>query len=140
MKKYVLFAAIVALSACGSKPEATETSATANDTTAAPVELASADAAPAAFGQCATCHSVDKGGANGIGPNLHGVIGRKAGSAEGFSYSPATKDWGQSWTEANLDKFITNPRALIAGNKMSYAGQSDPAKRKEIIDWLKKNS
>lgn len=140
MKKIILVAALVALSACGSKPEANETSEPVIETTTAPSEVAAADAAPAAFAQCATCHSVAKDGPNGVGPNLHGVVGRKAGSVTGFNYSAATKDWGQNWTEPNLDKFITNPRAMIAGNRMSYAGQADAAKRKDIIDWLKKNS
>lgn len=136
MRFMILGVAALALSACGSKPEAPEEAAPS-----APVETAAVDpnAPPASFGQCATCHSVDKGGSNGIGPNLHGIVGKKAGQAAGFNYSPAMKDWGQTWTDANLDKYIENPRAFIAGNRMSFAGQKDATKRKEIVDWLKKN-
>jgi cytochrome c len=134
-----ILATFVLLSACGSKPSETAETVAPTETPSV-TEVAAADAAPASFGQCATCHSVAKGGAQGIGPNLHGIIGKKAASVAGFNYSSAMKDWGQNWTETSLDKYIENPRAFIAGTRMSYGGQRDAAKRKEMIDWLKKNS
>jgi cytochrome c len=136
MKKIALLGGLFLLSACGSKTS-TDASAPASGMT---TEIASADVAPAAFGQCSMCHKVEKDGGNGVGPNLHGVVGRKAGQVVGFSYSEAMKASGVVWDEAALDKYLENPRGFVAGTKMSYGGQSDPVKRKEIIAWLKKHS
>lgn len=100
------------------------------------VAAADGPAKPAAFGQCAACHSVEPG-ANGIGPSLAGVVGRKAGSLPGFVYSAAMKADGKVWDEATLDAFLTSPAKAIPGTKMTFAGQGDPAKRKAVIDYLK---
>ena len=101
-------------------------------------EPAAADvhAKPAAFGQCAACHSV-VAGQNGVGPSLAGVFGRKAGSVPGFTYSAAMKGSGKVWDETTLDTFLTSPMAAVPGTHMTYIGQSDPAKRKAVIDYLK---
>jgi cytochrome c len=139
MKTVFAISTLALLAACSSGSKTSETTSQESPNTTTEVAAAT-DAAPAAFGQCAVCHKIDKDAGNGLGPNLHGVVGRKAASVAGFAYSPGMKDWGQTWTEANLDKYITNPRALVAGTKMSFAGQSDAAKRAEIIAWLKKNS
>jgi cytochrome c len=88
---------------------------------------------------CRTCHSW-KQGDNRLGPSLHGVIGRKAGSAEGFNYSGAMKSSGITWDEASLDKFIANPEAAVPNNNMKpFTGVGDAATRKKIIDFLKSN-
>jgi cytochrome c len=92
---------------------------------------------PAAFAQCAICHKVDQSGTHGIGPNLYGVSGEKAGSAAGYVFSPALKAWGATLNDANLDAFIEKPHATVPGTKMAYVGLKDAAKRKAIIDWLK---
>lgn len=130
-----LISACLLVSACGSKPEAGEEAATSEST-----QTASADTAPASFAQCGVCHTVTKDGASGVGPNLHAIIGKKSAHIPGFNYSSAMKEANLVWDEATLDKYIESPRGLVAGTRMSYAGQSDPAKRKEIIAWLKKNS
>jgi cytochrome c len=132
-----LIGAALLLSACGSKPKElaeAEPSATPGAVTAA------ISTAPASFAMCSTCHSVTKDGSAGVGPNLYAIIGKKAGGAPGFNYSTALKESGLIWDEATLEKFVESPRGVIAGTRMSYGGQRDPAKRKEIIDWLKKNS
>lgn len=86
---------------------------------------------------CRTCHSW-KAGDNRLGPNLNGIVGRKSGSAEGYSYSPTMKSAGMTWDEASLDKFITNPDSVVPDNKMKpYTGVSDAAVRKSIIEFLK---
>lgn len=103
---------------------------------ASPVAVAAAGP-PAAFARCATCHTVDKGGENRLGPNLWGTYGKSAGVHAGFAYSDALKTSGLAWNDANLDKWLENPRALIPGNRMSFPGLKDAAKRKEIIDYLK---
>lgn len=139
MKKIILLSVLALLSACGSKP--TEDAATPEPEVAATDTPAVADptAPPAAFAQCATCHQVKKDGAHGVGPNLYGVYGTKAGEIATFNFSPAMKASGLTWDDATLDTYITNPRAMVPGTKMSFAGQTDAAKRVEIIAWLKKN-
>ncbi|WP_417620723.1 c-type cytochrome [Parasphingorhabdus sp.] len=106
---------------------------------AAKAEPAVAAAPPAAFAQCAVCHSVKASGASGIGPNLHGVYGGKAGTRSGYSYSPAMVDSGIQWTRAKLDSYLADPKGLVPGTRMVVPGVADAAKRKDIIDYLEAN-
>lgn len=92
-------------------------------------------AAPAAFTQCASCHSVEPG-RNLLGPSLHGVTGRKAGTLAGFSYSPAMAASGLTWDAATLDTFIAAPQSVAPGTRMSYAGMADAAQRKTVVEYL----
>ena len=86
---------------------------------------------------CRTCHSF-KAGDNRLGPTLHGIVGRKAGSVEGFAFSPSMKSSGITWDEANLDKFIANPEAVVSGNGMKpFGGIADAGERTKIINYLK---
>lgn len=101
----------------------------------APAKVAEA-APPAAFGRCAVCHTANKGGEDKLGPNLYGTYGAKAGQG-GFAYSDALKGSGLTWDEATLHSWLENPRALVPGNRMSFPGLKDAAKRQEIIDYLK---
>lgn len=82
--------------------------------------------------RCAMCH-LPAGG--GQGPSLKGVVGRRAGSAPGFAYTPAVKASGLTWTAANLDRFLTNPGALIPGTAM-VVRINDAAQRAALIDYL----
>lgn len=107
--------------------------------------LALADVARAEDGEqlynnnCRTCHSW-KAGDNRLGPNLQGIIGRKAGAADGFAYSDSMKNAGITWDEATLDKFIASPDSVVANNNMKpFNGISDAATRKSIVDFLKSN-
>lgn len=155
--------AILALSACSkekSTTDATTTAATApaaNDVAAA----APAAAAPAAdntdtvdgtkyasltgdaakgevaFVTCKTCHAVEAG-VNKIGPSLHGILGRTAGTVAGFNYTPANKNSGITWSEAKLFQYLENPQRIVPGTKMAFAGfPTDPQKRADIIAYLK---
>ena len=84
---------------------------------------------------CRTCHSV-KEGDNRLGPNLHSVIGREAGS-EDYPYSAALAGWARVWDAETLDRFIADPEAVIPGNKMKpYTGMSDAGTRADIIAYL----
>jgi cytochrome c len=87
---------------------------------------------------CGTCHANTKNAGPRQGPNLWKVVGRKAGTQKGFKYSPAFKAGSAdiTWEEASIDRWITNPQAMIPGVVMMYK-QADPDKRKVIIDYLK---
>jgi len=89
------------------------------------------------FAPCKVCHSINKGGKNGLGPALNGVVGRKAGSVAAFNYSPAMKAYGKTWTPALLDAYLANPRAVVPGNRMTYPGLKDATKRAALIQWIK---
>lgn len=89
-----------------------------------------------AFGVCQTCHTVVKGGPNGLGPNLFGVGGRKAASLQGFYYSVALKNSKITWTDDKLKAWIMGPYKLVPGNRMAFAGISDPAKADDVVAYL----
>ncbi len=85
--------------------------------------------------QCAICHAVVQG-KNMIGPSLFGIVGRKAGTVPNFRYSAANRDSGITWDEAQLDPYLTNPKAVIPGTIMVYVGQKDPQQRANLIAYL----
>lgn len=104
--------------------------------------LAAAD--PAAgekiFAKCTACHTINSGGANGIGPNLWGVMGKPVGKhAAGFAYSADLSGHGGNWDYANMDAWLKSPKAFAAGTKMSFAGLSKPEDRANIMAYLKAN-
>jgi cytochrome c len=88
------------------------------------------------FGRCEMCHANTKGAPNKIGPNLFGVVGRKAGTYPGFSYSAALKNSGIVWTDAKLDTWITSPAAMVPGTSMAFSGISNAGQRADIIAYL----
>ena len=92
------------------------------------------------FAMCASCHTITPGGPNMTGPNLHGVVGRKAGAAANYNYSDAVKAAGFTWDAAHLDKWLTDPRADLPGTKMSFVGLKDAKDRRDVIAYLMVNS
>ncbi|MBY6129705.1 c-type cytochrome [Qipengyuania aquimaris] len=101
--------------------------------------LASADAAAGerVFAKCTACHTIDQGGANGIGPNLYGVMGAAIGGhAAGFAYSSALSGHGGEWSWENMDAWLTSPRAFANGTKMSFAGLSKPEDRANLMEFM----
>ncbi len=158
----------LALAACSSEP-ADETGedaapATAEAPAAAPAAPAAAPAATAVaadntdtlkgeklasftgdaaqgatdFLTCKTCHAIEEG-VNKIGPSLHNVVGRKAGSVAGYSYTPANANSGITWTPEKLFQYLEGPQRIIPGTKMAYAGMADPQKRANVIAYLAAN-
>ena len=88
------------------------------------------------FARCAICHKVTKDGGNGLGPNLFGVGGRKAGTAAGFAYSTAMKNSGIIWTEEKLEAYIADPKGTVPGNKMAFAGLSGHGQADDVAAYL----
>lgn len=88
------------------------------------------------FFVCRACHQIGPGAKIAVGPVLNGVVGRKAGTYPGFDYSPANKDSGIVWTPEELDKYLTNPQAVVPHTKMIFPGLKDEQKRKDVIAYL----
>jgi cytochrome c len=97
---------------------------------------ADAEAGKATFKSlCSTCHSA-VAGKNVVGPSLFGIVGRKSGQIEGFHYSAANKSANLTWDEATLDKYLTNPKGVVPGTTMTFAGVRDDTKRADLIAYL----
>jgi cytochrome c len=89
------------------------------------------------FAKCKVCHQVGENAKNGVGPVLNGILGRKAGSIEGYNYTPANKNSGLTWDEATLQEYLKNPRAKIPGTKMVFPGLPNAADIDNLIAYLK---
>ena len=99
--------------------------------------LAKADMAKGekSFAKCASCHTIDQGGAAGLGPNLYGTLGANLGS-HSFAYSDALKGKGGKWDWTSMNAWLTSPSAFAPGTKMSFAGLSDPQERANLMVYL----
>ncbi|MCB1563184.1 MAG: cytochrome c family protein [Alphaproteobacteria bacterium] len=86
---------------------------------------------------CAACHSFDNGGANKVGPNLWGVVGRPKGAHSGFAYSDGMHAKGGDWGYEDLNQFLWKPKKFIDGTKMNYVGLKKPEDRAALIAWLR---
>ena len=98
---------------------------------------------PGFFKSCRACHQVGDGAKNGIGPSLNGILGRKAGTINGFNYSDVNKQAGEKglvWTEEKMLDYLKDPAAFMPGNKMTFAGVKDEADRRDLVAYLKQFS
>ena len=141
--------ALAALASCGQQQAAstaqTETAAAAPapeppsfdvSKLEAPYNTADAAAGERVFMKCRACHAAGPGAPNMVGPSLHGLFGRKAGTHEGFVYSDAMAKAGFDWTPAKLNEYITDPRGTVPGNRMAFIGVKDPTDRQNLIAYL----
>ena len=91
------------------------------------------------FRRCAVCHKLEEGATSAAGPSLHGVIGRTAGTEEGFDYSPAMVEAGANglvWTDETLFEYLANPKAMVKGTKMVFAGLKSEDDRHAVIAYI----
>ena len=86
------------------------------------------------YHKCQGCHSIDR---NRVGPKHIGLFGRQAGSLPDFDYSEAMRNSGIVWNEQTLDSFLADPRGVVPGTKMTYAGVKNPQDRADLIAYLK---
>lgn len=106
-----------------------------------PIEVllakASVEKGMATAKQCQACHTFEKGGPNRVGPNLWGIVERARATMAGFNYSAAIKAKGGKWTFDELNKFLANPRSVIPGTSMTFAGLTRDQQRADVIDYLR---
>ena len=103
---------------------------------ASQAQAADAKKGAAVFQRCAICHSNTKGAGAKIGPNLFGVVGRKAGTMPDFPYSAAMKGAGFVWTPEKLQAYIQHPQQVVPGNRMAFAGVSSKADDADLVAYL----
>ncbi len=102
---------------------------------ASPAVAADAANGEKVFRQCQACHVVDKE-QNKVGPHLVGIIGRPAGAAQGFKYSPAMANSGITWTADTIAAYLADPRGYVNGNRMAFAGLKKPEDIADVIAYL----
>lgn len=136
----VVLAGALLLAGCGKAEQAETPTDVATTTEPAPTVAPTAAMGEQVFKRCVACHTITKDGANGIGPNLHGVVGRAVASHAGFSYSSALQAKGGHWDAAHLDHFLESPMKYAPGTRMAFAGVIDAADRKALILYLESQS
>ena len=105
----------------------------------ASVEAADLNKGKKVFNKCKACHALEAGKKK-VGPSLHGVFGRTAGSVDGFKYSKAMADSGIVWDETTIAEYLRQPRKYIPGNKMAFAGLKKQADIDNLMAYLKENT
>jgi cytochrome c len=104
---------------------------------AMPVHAADLAAGQKMFARCRICHAIAAGAPSTVGPNLHGLFGRKAGSLPGFDYSAAMKASGVTWNADTLSEYLRDPRGFIPGSRMAFPGIEQDAELADLIAYLK---
>lgn len=136
----VLLAGALMLAGCGTRDKPAGDTPEGSATAPQPAIEPTSAMGEQIFRRCVACHTIDPGGSNGIGPNLHGVVGRAVASHAGFAYSSAMKAKGGTWDTASLDAYLEAPMKNVPGTRMAFAGVYDPTDRKALILYLETQS
>lgn len=126
--------------AADAPPAAAATAPAAAAPAATPAGAGDAEAGQRVFAQCRACHTINDGGRNGVGPNLWNTYGRPAGAREGFRYSANLQELargGLTWDEANLRRYLTNPKDLVPNGSMSFVGIRNPEQLTNLVAFLR---
>jgi cytochrome c len=107
---------------------------------AASAHSADIDAGKVVFNRCKICHTLEAGERHTLGPNLHGIYGRKAATIEGFQYSDALKDSGITWDDETLARYLHDPKEAIPGNRMAFPGVKDEQQMADLLAYLKEST
>jgi cytochrome c len=105
--------------------------------TAGPAAAADIAAGAKIFQKCKLCHTTEAGGRTTLGPNLHDMFGRRAGSAPGYNYSEAMKNSGIVWTDEALSHYLRDPKDAMPGNRMAFPGIKDDREMADLLAYLK---
>lgn len=106
---------------------------------AATAQEGDAAAGQRVYNQCRACHTIDANGRSGVGPNLHGIVGQRAGQRAGFRYSAAMRtaaEGGLTWDDATLRRYLTNPKDVVPQGSMSFAGLRNPTQLNDVMAFL----
>lgn len=129
-----------AVATAGSPAAAAAPAAATEEPIAARLAKADVERGKKAFSKCASCHTPEKGGGSKVGPNLWGVVGGAKARTDGFKYSGGLADRGKAgekWSFADLDRFLTDPKAFVTGTAMGFAGFKDGGDRADVILYLR---
>lgn len=138
-----ILSSIFALSSCGETSSTPASTSTSTPQKEAPAQQAAAtpeELGKKMYARCRTCHTLDEGGKNRVGPNLWGIFGKTSGTAEGFAYSKAMKEAAIVWDEQSISDYIENPKSYLPGGKMVFVGLRKPEDRENLIAYLKANT
>lgn len=139
----ILSLSMLLLSACGGDDSREQRLAQAgpNPSLEDLMKVASPEVGQAKFRQCAACHHIKEGASDIGGPNLYGVFGKPlATSSSRFGYTAGLRDYGGVWDEAALDRWLTNPYAMVPSTTMRFAGIADPLSRADIIAYMREQT
>jgi cytochrome c len=103
------------------------------------LQTADATRGQAIFGKCQACHTINQGGAAGLGPNLHGSMGAGVAQRPGFAFSEALRGRGGTWDWETMSEWLRSPRTFAPGTRMTFAGLSDPQDRADVMLYLNQN-